>query len=161
MAHNQLTGAPITLDMVDTALRDLLRNKEPKRVRIEDIQRIVSKHFNVSRADLLSSRRTRAIVRPRQIAMYLAKILTPRSLPEIGRRFGGRDHTTGSSRGAQDRRSDQDRYEPCAGSGYPASRGFRIEPELLSVARREPSRPPSTGLSKKKSRLLSRAALLF
>ncbi|WP_350335803.1 chromosomal replication initiator protein DnaA [Coralliovum pocilloporae] len=94
MAHNQLTGAPITLDMVDTALRDLLRNKEPKRVRIEDIQRIVSKHFNVSRADLLSSRRTRVIVRPRQIAMYLAKILTPRSLPEIGRRFGGRDHTT-------------------------------------------------------------------
>ena len=54
----------------------------------------MSRHFNVSKADLLSSRRTRTIVRPRQIAMYLAKMLTPRSLPEIGRRFGGRDHTT-------------------------------------------------------------------
>ena len=55
---------------------------------------IVARHYNVSKADLLSSRRTRTIVRPRQIAMYLAKVLTPRSLPEIGRRFGGRDHTT-------------------------------------------------------------------
>ena len=63
-------------------------------VKIEDIQRVVARHFNVSKADLLSSRRTRTIVRPRQIAMYLAKVLTPRSLPEIGRRFGGRDHTT-------------------------------------------------------------------
>jgi chromosomal replication initiator protein len=63
-------------------------------VRIEDIQRVVAQHYNVSKADLLSSRRTRTIVRPRQIAMYLSKVLTPRSLPEIGRRFGGRDHTT-------------------------------------------------------------------
>jgi chromosomal replication initiator protein len=63
-------------------------------VRIEDIQRIVARQYNVSRADLLSSRRTANVVRPRQVAMYLAKVLTLRSLPEIGRRFGGRDHTT-------------------------------------------------------------------
>ena len=67
---------------------------EPKRVKIEDIQRAVARHYNVSRADMLSSRRTANVVRPRQIAMYLAKTLTLRSLPEIGRRFGGRDHTT-------------------------------------------------------------------
>ena len=94
VAHNQLTGAPITLDMVDRTIRDLVRTREPRRVKIEDIQRAVAKHFNVSKADLLSSRRTRSVVRPRQIAMYLSKLLTPRSLPEIGRRFGGRDHTT-------------------------------------------------------------------
>ena len=61
---------------------------------IEDIQRVVSRHYNVSRQELVSDRRTRVIVKPRQIAMYLAKIMTPRSLPEIGRRFGGRDHST-------------------------------------------------------------------
>jgi chromosomal replication initiator protein len=75
-------------------MRDLIRPQEPKRVRIEDIQRVVARQYNVSRADLLSSRRTANVVRPRQVAMYLAKILTLRSLPEIGRRFGGRDHTT-------------------------------------------------------------------
>ena len=75
-------------------MRDLIRPREPKRVKIEDIQKRVATHYNVSRADLLSSRRTAAVVMPRQIAMYLAKSLTLRSLPEIGRRFGGRDHTT-------------------------------------------------------------------
>lgn len=94
VAHNQLSGAPVTVDMAETALRDLLRVREARRVKIEDIQRIVCKQYNVSKADLLSSRRTRTVVRPRQIAMYLAKTLTPRSLPEIGRRFGNRDHTT-------------------------------------------------------------------
>ncbi len=94
VAHNQLTGQQIGLEMAEAALRDLLRSREPKKVKIEDIQRIVSKHFNVTKADLLSARRTRTVVRPRQIAMYLAKALTPRSLPEIGRRFGNRDHTT-------------------------------------------------------------------
>lgn len=94
VAHNQLTGAPITLEMAETVLRDLLRSREQRRIRIEDIQRVVSRHFNVPKADLLSARRTQTIVRPRQIAMYLAKTMTPRSLPEIGRRFGGRDHTT-------------------------------------------------------------------
>ncbi len=54
----------------------------------------MARHYNVSKQDLLSNRRTRTIVKPRQVAMYLAKMMTPRSLPEIGRRFGGRDHTT-------------------------------------------------------------------
>lgn len=94
VAHNQLTGQQIGLEMAEAALRDLLRARDPKKVKIEDIQRVVSKHFNVTKADLLSARRTRTVVRPRQIAMYLAKALTPRSLPEIGRRFGNRDHTT-------------------------------------------------------------------
>uniref|UniRef100_UPI00286F4F39 chromosomal replication initiator protein DnaA n=1 Tax=Flexibacterium corallicola TaxID=3037259 RepID=UPI00286F4F39 len=94
VAHNQLTNSPVTLDMAEITLRDLIRTAEPRRVKIEDIQRVVSKHYNVSKADLLSARRTRTIVRPRQIAMYLAKMMTPRSLPEIGRRFGNRDHTT-------------------------------------------------------------------
>lgn len=84
----------ISLDRVDELLDHICRSGEPKRVRIEDIQRIVARHYNVSKSELLSNRRTRTIVRPRQIAMYLAKALTPRSLPEIGRRFGGRDHTT-------------------------------------------------------------------
>ena len=80
--------------MAEREVRDLIRPQEPKRVKIEDIQRVVARQYNVSRADLLSSRRTANVVRPRQVAMYLAKTLTLRSLPEIGRRFGGRDHTT-------------------------------------------------------------------
>jgi chromosomal replication initiator protein len=94
LAHNKLSGQPVTLEMAEREMRDLIRPAEPKRVRIEDIQRIVARQYNVSRSDLLSSRRTANVVRPRQVAMYLAKILTLRSLPEIGRRFGGRDHTT-------------------------------------------------------------------
>jgi len=94
LANNKLTGQPVTLEMAEREMRDLIRPAEPKRVRIEDIQRVVARQYNVSRADLLSSRRTANVVRPRQVAMYLAKILTLRSLPEIGRRFGGRDHTT-------------------------------------------------------------------
>jgi chromosomal replication initiator protein len=94
LAHNQLSGRPITIDMADDVIRDLVRPADPRRIRVEDILRIVAKHYGVSRADLLSSRRTANVVRPRQIAMYLAKTLTLRSLPEIGRRFGGRDHTT-------------------------------------------------------------------
>ncbi|MBX9739193.1 MAG: chromosomal replication initiator protein DnaA [Beijerinckiaceae bacterium] len=94
LAHVTLTGSPLTVETAEIAIRDLVRTREPKRVKIEDIQKLVATHFNVSRADILSSRRTATVVRPRQIAMYLAKILTLRSLPEIGRRFGGRDHTT-------------------------------------------------------------------
>lgn len=94
VAHAQLAGRPMTVATAETAVRDLIRSREPKRVKIEDIQKRVATHYNVSRADLLSSRRTAAVVMPRQIAMYLAKSLTLRSLPEIGRRFGGRDHTT-------------------------------------------------------------------
>lgn len=94
LAHNQLSGRPVTVEMADEVIRDLIRPADPRRIRVEDILRIVAKHYGVSRADLLSSRRTANVVRPRQIAMYLAKTLTLRSLPEIGRRFGGRDHTT-------------------------------------------------------------------
>ena len=94
VAQWQFTRQPVTIASAEITLRDLDRPREPRRVKIEDIQRVVARHYNVSKADLLSSRRTRTIVRPRQIAMYLAKMLTPRSLPEIGRRFGGRDHTT-------------------------------------------------------------------
>src|SRR5246127_374254 len=94
LAHNKLTGQVVTVEMAERAVRDLVRPQDPKRVKIEDIQRVVARQYNVSRADLLSSRRTANVVRPRQIAMYLAKALTLRSLPEIGRRFGGRDHTT-------------------------------------------------------------------
>ena len=94
LAHNKLTGQPVTMEMAEREMRDLIRPQEPKRVKIEDIQRVVARQYNVSRADLLSSRRTANVVRPRQVAMYLAKTLTLRSLPEIGRRFGGRDHTT-------------------------------------------------------------------
>ncbi len=94
LAHNKLSGQSITMEIAECAVRDLIRLQDPKRVRIEDIQRTVARQYNVSRADLLSARRTANVVRPRQIAMYLAKTLTLRSLPEIGRRFGGRDHTT-------------------------------------------------------------------
>jgi chromosomal replication initiator protein len=94
VAQWQFTNHPVTIHSAEITLRDLVGAREPRRVRIEDIQRVVARHYNVSKADLLSARRTRTIVRPRQIAMYLAKVLTPRSLPEIGRRFGGRDHTT-------------------------------------------------------------------
>ncbi len=94
LAHNKLTGHAVTLEMAEREVRDLIRPQEPKKVKIEDIQRVVARQYNVSRSDLLSSRRTANVVRPRQVAMYLAKTLTLRSLPEIGRRFGGRDHTT-------------------------------------------------------------------
>jgi chromosomal replication initiator protein len=94
LAHTILAGAPLSIEAAEAAIRDLIRVREPKRVKIEDIQKLVATHFNVSRADILSSRRTANVVRPRQIAMYLAKTMTLRSLPEIGRRFGGRDHTT-------------------------------------------------------------------
>ncbi len=94
LAHATLTGQPLTIETAEIAIRDLIRVRDPKRVKIEDIQKLVATHYNISRADLLSARRTAGVVRPRQIAMFLAKALTLRSLPEIGRRFGGRDHTT-------------------------------------------------------------------
>ena len=94
LAHSTLSQTPLTIDAAEAAIRDLVRSREPKKVKIEDIQKLVATHFNVSRADILSSRRSASVVKPRQIAMYLSKVLTLRSLPEIGRRFGGRDHTT-------------------------------------------------------------------
>jgi chromosomal replication initiator protein len=97
-AFNQLlfrrSFEPISVERIDEILSHIYRSGEPKRVRIEDIQRVVARHYNVSKTELLSNRRTRTIVKPRQVAMYLSKVMTPRSLPEIGRRFGGRDHTT-------------------------------------------------------------------
>lgn len=92
--QQQFSEGSISIEELDKLLAHLIKSADTKRVRIEDIQKIVARQFNVSKNDLLSNRRTRVIVRPRQIAMYLAKIMTPRSLPEIGRRFGGRDHTT-------------------------------------------------------------------
>jgi len=94
LAHASLNGAPICVTTAEKAIRDLVNAHEPKRVKIDDIQKLVASHYNVSRADIVSSRRTANVVLPRQVAMYLSKALTPRSLPEIGRRFGGRDHTT-------------------------------------------------------------------
>jgi chromosomal replication initiator protein len=88
------TNGTIELGAAELAIEDLFRQTEPKPVLIETIQRTVALHFNASRHDMVSQRRTACVVRPRQIAMYLAKEMTPRSLPEIGRRFGGRDHTT-------------------------------------------------------------------
>lgn len=94
VTHQNLTGTTVTLESAKLVLKDLVQSDEPRKVMIEDIQRQVATHFNISKADLISQRRTRAIVRPRQIAMFLCKMMTPRSLPEIGKRFGGRDHTT-------------------------------------------------------------------
>ena len=94
VAHNQLTNQPITQELADKTLHDLVKPTEIRSVRIEDIQHVVCKHYSVTKNDLLSSCRAHTIVKPRQIAMYLAKVMTPRSLPEIGRRFGNRDHTT-------------------------------------------------------------------
>ena len=94
LLQHRYSDGPEGYEELDKMLRHLIRSGDHKRVRIEDIQRVVARQFNVARNDLLSNRRTQQIVRPRQIAMYLSKVMTPRSLPEIGRRFGGRDHTT-------------------------------------------------------------------
>ncbi|MEE8444835.1 MAG: chromosomal replication initiator protein DnaA, partial [Alphaproteobacteria bacterium] len=93
VAHATLVGREITLETCQEVLQDILRANN-RRVTIEDIQRRVAEHFNIRITDMHSARRARAIARPRQVAMYLAKQLTARSLPEIGRKFGGRDHTT-------------------------------------------------------------------
>lgn len=92
-AHVNLVGRSMTLEVTQEVLHDLLRAND-RRVTIEEIQKRVSEHFNVRVTDMHSARRARAVARPRQVAMYLAKQLTSRSLPEIGRKFGGRDHTT-------------------------------------------------------------------
>ncbi len=92
-AHSQLVGRAITLEMTQEVLADLLRSTE-RRITIDEIQKKVAEHYNIRISDMHSARRARQVARPRQVAMYLAKQLTPRSLPEIGRKFGGRDHTT-------------------------------------------------------------------
>lgn len=93
VAHAQLVGREISLEATQDVLHDLLRAND-RRVTIEEIQKRVAAHFNIRTSDMHSARRARSIARPRQVAMYLAKQLTARSLPEIGRKFGGRDHTT-------------------------------------------------------------------
>ena len=88
-----MVGRPVTLESTQELLHDLLRAND-RRVTIDEIQKKVAEHFNIKLADMHSARRSRSVARPRQVAMYLAKQLTARSLPEIGRKFGGRDHTT-------------------------------------------------------------------
>jgi chromosomal replication initiator protein len=92
-AHATLIGRPVTLETTQEVLHDLLRAND-RRVTIEEIQKKVAEHYNIKLSDMHSVRRARAVARPRQVAMWLAKQLTSRSLPEIGRKFGGRDHTT-------------------------------------------------------------------
>ncbi len=92
-AFASLVGREITLELAQDCLADILRASDRK-LTIEEIQRKVAEHYNIRLSDMIGPKRLRTIARPRQIAMYLSKQLTPRSLPEIGRRFGGRDHTT-------------------------------------------------------------------
>ena len=92
-AFATLVNRPINLDMVQECLADLLRSSERK-VTIEEIKRRVAEYYSLRMTDLISARRARVVARPRQVAMYLCKMLTSKSLPEIGRGFGGRDHTT-------------------------------------------------------------------
>ena len=93
IAHAQLVGAEVTLETAQGLLHDLLRSCD-RRITIEEIQKRVAEYFQIRVSDMSSARRARSVARPRQVAMYLAKQLTTRSLPEIGRSFGGRDHTT-------------------------------------------------------------------
>jgi len=93
VAHANLFGRPVTLEATQEVLHDILKAHD-RRVTIEEIQRRVAEHCNIRLSDMSSARRARAVARPRQVAMYLAKQLTSRSLPEIGRKFGNRDHTT-------------------------------------------------------------------
>ncbi len=84
---------PVTMETVEEALGELPVKAE-RRITVDDIQKSVASYFSITVDDLISKRRTKAVVRPRHIAMYLAKTMTTRSLPDIGRRFGGRDHST-------------------------------------------------------------------
>ena len=93
IAHANLFGRAVTLEGAQEVLHDVLRAHD-RRLTIEEIQKKVAEHYNIRLSDMSSPRRARNVARPRQVAMYLAKQLTTRSLPEIGRRFGGRDHTT-------------------------------------------------------------------
>jgi chromosomal replication initiator protein len=93
VAHAQLVGGALTLETAQDLLQDLLRAHD-RRLTMEEIQKRVAEHFKIRVSDMSSARRSRAVARPRQVAMFLSKQLTSRSLPEIGRAFGGRDHTT-------------------------------------------------------------------
>ncbi len=93
VAYSSLVGRDVSLETTQEVLHDLLRAND-RRITIEEIQKRVAEHYSIKLSEMHSARRSRAIARPRQVAMYLAKQLTSRSLPEIGRKFGGRDHTT-------------------------------------------------------------------
>jgi chromosomal replication initiator protein len=93
IAFAQLTGQQVSLQLAEEQLTDIL-SANRRRITIDEIQRTVCQFYRVDRSEMASKRRARAVVRPRQVAMYLAKVLTPRSYPEIGRKFGGRDHST-------------------------------------------------------------------
>ncbi len=93
IAYAQLTGQEVSLQLAEEQLTDIL-SANRRRITIDEIQRTVCQFYRIDRAEMSSKRRARAVVRPRQVAMYLAKVLTPRSYPEIGRKFGGRDHST-------------------------------------------------------------------
>lgn len=93
IAYAQLTGQNVSLQLAEEQLTDIL-SANRRRITIDEIQRTVCQFYRVERTEMSSKRRARAVVRPRQVAMYLAKVLTPRSYPEIGRKFGGRDHST-------------------------------------------------------------------
>jgi chromosomal replication initiator protein len=93
IAYAQLTGKPITKVLAEEQLKDILSACR-RRITIDEIQRAVCEYYRIDRSEMSSKRRARAVVRPRQVAMYLAKVMTPRSYPEIGRKFGGRDHST-------------------------------------------------------------------
>ena len=92
-AFSNILGKKIDLEITKSVLKDLLKSNV-KRITIDEIQNKVASYYNIKNEDLISSKRIRSFARPRQIAMYLSKKLTTRSLPEIGRKFGGRDHTT-------------------------------------------------------------------
>ena len=92
-AHVELVNRPLTLDTAQQILHDIFKANS-KNITIEEIQKRVSEYFNIRQSDMLSTRRSRVVARPRQVAMYLSKICTTKSLPEIGKLFGGRDHTT-------------------------------------------------------------------
>ncbi len=93
IAYSQLTGKPITRTLAEEQLKDILSACR-RRITIDEIQRAVCEYYRIDRSEMSSKRRARAVVRPRQVAMYIAKVMTPRSYPEIGRKFGGRDHST-------------------------------------------------------------------
>ncbi|MHA6332737.1 chromosomal replication initiator protein DnaA [Qipengyuania sp. CAU 1752] len=93
IAYAQLTGQVVSLQLAEEQLTDIL-SANRRRITIDEIQRTVCQFYRIDRSEMSSKRRARAVVRPRQVAMYLSKVLTPRSYPEIGRKFGGRDHST-------------------------------------------------------------------
>ena len=131
LAQANLFGRPVTLEATQEVLHDILKAYE-RRVTIDEIQRKVAEHYNIRLTDMSSARRARNVARPRQVAMYLAKQLTSRSLPEIGRKFGNRDHTTVMHAVSRVGRVDRSRPWLRRGRGAAAAHaGRRIGATLL------------------------------